>query len=301
MSGSRKKFVPNSGISLVVISRNEGAFLRRTVENLEDTLPDDAEIVVVDDGSTDGSADCLAHRRSKRVRLYRQKGLGVAKSRNYGGNRTAGDILIFADAHLGLDSGWWRPFADQLADSRVGAVAPGIAKWRDDGLIGYGIRFQGPEMEVKWLRQKPNKPSPVPILPGCCLGMRRDAFERTGGGWDDGLLQRGNVDNEVSLRLWLLGYELRVIPEVVVRHRFRKTSPFSVGWPQYLHNRLRLAFVHFKPERLAKVVSRLRGYPGFGEALTLVADSNAGARRREIISVRKHNDDWYFDRFRLHW
>src|SRR5579864_7843179 len=108
MSGSRKKLVPNSRISMVVISRNEGAFLRRTVENLQDTLPGDAEIVVVDDGSTDGSADCLAHWRSKRVRLYRQKGLGVAKSRNFGGNRTGGDILIFADAHLGLDAGWWR-------------------------------------------------------------------------------------------------------------------------------------------------------------------------------------------------
>jgi glycosyltransferase involved in cell wall biosynthesis len=287
-------------LSVVVISRNEGAYLRRTVENLEDTLPGDAEIVVVDDGSTDKSADRLARRRG-RVRLHRAKGLGVAKARNFGGKIARGDILIFADAHLGLDSGWWSPFAEQLEDSRVGAVAPGIAKWPDDGVIGWGIRFKGPQMEVKWLRRKPRQPTAVPILPGCCLAMRRDAFERTGGGWDDGLLQRGNVDNEVSMRLWLLGYELRVVPEVVVRHRFRKRSPFPVGWPEYLHNRLRLAFVHFKPERLATVLSSLRKYPGFGEAMTLVMEGNAGARRREIISARVRDDDWYFDRFRLHW
>jgi glycosyltransferase involved in cell wall biosynthesis len=287
-------------ISVIVISRNEGSFLKRTVENLTDTLPASAEIIVVDDGSTDNSCVGIA-RRGSRVRLLRAKGLGVAKSRNFGVKHTTGKILIFADAHLSLDSGWWRPLTDQLENPRVGAVAPGIANWKDDGLVGWGIRFDGPQMEVKWLRRKPKEPSSVPILPGCCLAMRREVFEHPGGGWDGGLHQRGNVDNEVSVRLWLLGYELLVVPEVVVRHRFRKSSPFPVGWPQYLHNRLRLAFVHFKPDRLATVISSLRQYPGFGEAMALVVDGNIGERRREIISARTRDDDWYFDRFRLHW
>lgn len=286
-------------ISVVVISRNEGSFLKRTVENLSDTLPGTAEIVVVDDGSTDKSADGLARRG--RIRVFRAKSLGVARSRNYGGQQARGDVLIFADAHLGLSAGWWRPLTEQLEDPQVGAVAPGIAEWPKGGQTGWGLRFKGPQMEVKWLRRKPKQPSGVPILPGCCLAMRRDVFEQQGGGWDSGLHQRGNVDNEVSMRLWLLGYELRIVPEVVIRHRFRKASPFPVGWPQYLHNRLRLAFVHFSPARLARVVSSLRQYPGFGEAMTLMIDGNVGARRREIISARVRDDDWYFERFRLHW
>lgn len=284
-------------ISVVVISRNEGSFLRRTVDNLIDTLPSDAEIIVVDDASTDHSADRLP----RRVLLHRAKGLGVAKSRNFGGKLATGDILIFADAHLGLDTNWWRPLTEQLEHPRVGAVAPGIAKWRDDGKYGWGIKFKGPQMEVSWFRRRPKGPTAVPILPGCCLAMRRDVFERAGGGWDSSLQQRGNVDNEVSVRLWLLGYELLIVPDVLVRHRFRKTSPFPVGWPQYLHNRLRLAFVHFGPERLARVVSSLRNYPGFGEAMAMLIDGDAGARRRELFSLRARDDDWYFDKFRLHW
>ncbi len=288
-------------ISVIVISRNEGQDLRNTVENLADTLPPDSEIIVVDDGSTDRSADFLKRRRSRRIRLFRSEGEGVARSRVYGASQATGDVFVFADAHLGLDADWWRPLLDQVDNPAVGAAAPGIARMPPVGPTGWGLTFKGPAMEVRWLRRKPSGASGAPILPGCCLAMRREVFQATGGGWDPGLLHRGNVDNEISVRLWLLGYEAVVVPDTVVRHRFRTQSPYPVGWPQYLHNRLRLAFVHFKPERLAKAVSHLRKYPNFGEALELLVEGDIAARRRAIAAVRKRSDDWYFDRFRLNW
>jgi len=288
-------------ISVVVITRNEGTFLRRTVENFEDTLPDGSEIVVVDDGSTDGSARHLEHRRGRRVRLYRVRGLGVAKARNFGGQQAHGDVLVFADAHLGLDPLWWQPLVELLEDPRVGAVAPAITRMPAALRAGYGLRFRGPRMDVNWYHRKPDGPAAAPILPGCCLAMRHNVFAQAGGGWDDGLLERGNVDNEVSVRLWLMGYELMLAPDVVVRHRFRKRSPYPVGWPAYLHNRLRLAFVHFNPTRLGRVVASLRNLPGFGEALALLVEGDVAARRREIFARRVRNDDWFFERFGLDW
>ena len=287
-------------ISVVMISRNEGRYLKQTLENLDATLPDDAEIVVVDDGSEDGSSDFLKRRRG-RVKLWRTHDMGVAKARNFGARRTTGEVLVFADAHLKLPQGWWEPMLNALKDPRVGAVAPAIRGTNPKHVEGYGLTFRGPGMEVAWIRRRPKGPTAVPILPGCTLAMPRAVFERVGGGWDDGLLQRGNVDNEVSVRLWLLGYELMVLPDVVVQHRFRKKSPFPVGWPQYLHNRLRLAFVHFSDERLGRVVGSLRRYPGFGEALRIIAQSDVAVRRNEISIARERSDDWYFERFRLKW
>ena len=76
-----KRLERPSRISVVVISLNEGEQLRRTVENLDDTLPGDAEIIVVDDSSTDGSARRLARRRG-RVRVHRVERFGVARAWN---------------------------------------------------------------------------------------------------------------------------------------------------------------------------------------------------------------------------
>lgn len=286
-------------ISVVVISRNEGARLRRTVENLEDTLQGDSNVVVVDDGSTDGSADHLARRRG-RVRLMRGRHLGVTRARNMGARATQGDVLIFADAHLEFQPMWWRPMLEELERPQVGAAAPVIANLGKPPLAGYGLTFRGPHMEIKWLKSRQNVPVAAPILPGCCFAMRRDVFVESGG-WDEGLLHRGNVDNEFSLRLWLLGYDLMVTPETVVGHLFRRRSPYPVGWPEYLHNRLRLAFVHLNAERVAKVVLALKNLPCFGEALLLIAEGDAAARRRDLLARRVRDDNWFFERFGLPW
>ncbi len=285
-------------ISVVVISRNEGSELPRTVQSFDATLPPSGEIIVIDDGSTDGSVDrALAKRR--RIKLLRVKDYGVARARNLGARHARGEVIVFADAHLRLKSDWWRPMVEVLEDPKVGGVAPAIVGY-EPGPIGYGLTFQDSRLEVRWRRRKPHGPEASPIIPGCCFATRRDVLEATGG-WDDGQLQRGNIDNEGCVRFWMLGYELMITPDTLVAHKFRKRSPYPVGWPEYLFNRLRIAFVHFSPERLGKVVSALRNYPDFGQALALLAASDIAQRRQELQSRRIRDDNWYCNRFKMTW
>jgi glycosyltransferase involved in cell wall biosynthesis len=289
--------MPNK-ISVVVISRNEGSELKRTVENFDDTLPAGSEIVVIDDGSTDRSPDQVATRRG-RIKLLRVANHGVARARNLGAAQSGGDVIVYADAHIRLQPDWWRPMVEILENPKVGGVAPGIVGYRP-GRIGYGLTFRDAKLEVRWRRRKPRGAVAAPIIPGCCFATRRDVIEATGG-WDDGQLQRGNIDNEGCVRFWLLGYELMITPDTVVAHKFRKRSPYHVGWPEFLFNRLRLAFVHFGPQRLGQVVAALRNYPNFGEALALLAASDIAQRRRELHLRRIRDDDWYCDRFNITW
>jgi GT2 family glycosyltransferase len=289
----------NPSVSVVVISRNEGAELRRTVQNLEDTLPPDGEIVVVDDGSTDRSADFLARRRG-RVKLRRGRNLGVARARNWGALESKGKVVVYADAHIRLESYWWRPLVEILEDPKVGGAAPAITDLRAVNAVGHGLTLTGPDLDARWLKSRDTKPRAVPILPGCCLAMRREVVEATGG-WDEGMLLRGGVDNEGCVRFWLFGYDLIVTPEVLVRHKFRSKSPYPIGWGPYLHNRLRLAFAHLNPERLGKVVNALRKFNNFGEALALLVERNISAHRPAMMARRSRSDDWFFERFGLKW
>jgi GT2 family glycosyltransferase len=286
-------------LSVIVITRNEGVELRRTVENIDDTVPADAEIVVVDDGSTDRSADYLARRRG-RVRLKRTRDLGVACARNFGAGQARGEVLFFADAHIRLKKLWWQPLLEAIQDPKVGAAAGAVTRLPQALGAGYGLRLKGPDQQVEWLPKRADRPFHAPILPGCCLAMRRDVFAAAGG-FDSGLLHRGGVDNELSLRLWLFGFNLMVVPEVLVKHLFREESPYPVGWPQFLHNKLRLAFAHFGPARLTKVINALRKHHAFGEALALVVEGGISARRSEMMARRVRGDDWYFEKFGMKW
>src|SRR5882724_730564 len=100
-------------ISVVVITLNEGRELRRTVENFDDTLPDGGEILVIDDGSTDGSSGHVAKRRG-RIKVHRVENYGVARARNFGARQARGNVIVYADAHLRLEPYWWRPMVEVI-------------------------------------------------------------------------------------------------------------------------------------------------------------------------------------------
>jgi len=296
----RNRLPTRPRISVVVISRDEGVRLRRTVDNLAGTLPPASEILVVDDGSVDGSPDFLAGRRRGQARLWRTANLGVARARNEGARRTQGDVLVFADAHLSLDAAWWKPLVELLANPKTGAAAPAIADIRHTEKRGYGLSLPRPDLEADWLPRQYSRPYAVPILPGCCLAMRRDTFDKTGG-FDGGMLCSGGVDNELGLRFWLLGYEMVVDPGTEVQHLFRRRFPYPVTWETVLHNRLRLALTHLGARRTAKVVRELRGYRAFPAALVLAIDGGVASRRAQLLARRKYDDDWFFERFGIEW
>jgi len=282
-------------ISVVIVSLNEAEHLRRTVEGLQATLPAASEILVVDDGSTDGSTDFLGGANGSH-RLLRTDNLGVARARNWGAAQSTGDVLVFADGHIETPPEWWRPLIETVQNPAAGAAAPAISAIGQTEHKGFGIRLKRTDLQIEWLGPQQNTPYQVPILPGCCLAMRREVSEATGG-FDPGLLRWGESDNELSVRLWLLGYELWLVPQIEVAHLFRQQRPYPINWTSVVHNKLRLAFVHFNTLRIAHVVEALRKYPGFSSAVALMAESEVTARRRELAARRVHDDEWFFEKF----
>jgi GT2 family glycosyltransferase len=290
---------PPRTISVVVVALNEGEQLRKTVETYRHTLPEGSEIVVVDDGSEDGSADFLRG-SSNGTRLIETRHGGVARGRNLGARMTTGDAILFSDAHIQMSGGWVAPILEILADPKAGGAAPAVADMEHPQYLGFGLRLDGPDPSEKWLPASGDDPFVAPLLPWCSTAMRRDVFEATGG-FDEGMIRWGQIDNEMSVRLWLLGYECWVAPRVVAHHLFREKRPYRAEWTWPIHNKLRMSFVHFNADRVARVVGALRDHAAFPAALGFLAASDVSSRRAALEALRVHDAEWYFERFGPSW
>jgi len=285
-------------ISVILPATNESVLLRRTVEQFQATLPAKSEIVVIDNGSTDGCADFLAEETHEDVRLLRtEHRLGVCAARNLGLAQAHGEVIVFADAHIDLPADWWQPLVDTLNWPNAGVAGPGIGVMgKPDGGVGYGQRIAETQLQLAWLSRQGEEPYPVPTLGGGFMAMRHDTLKRLGA-FDEGMPQWGSEDVELCLRYWLLGYDVWMVPDVIVRHHFRAQFPYGVESRLLLHNQVRVALLHFNQNRLGRVLTAFRGHPLFGLALALAAESDVWEKRAEFAARRVRDDDWLFEKF----
>nr|WP_321983148.1 glycosyltransferase family A protein [uncultured Lichenicoccus sp.] len=84
-------------VTVVIINHNYGQFLPACIESILAQTHDRVEIIVVDDGSTDGSAAILAS-YGDRISTIRQENLGHVRAFNTGFAASCGDVLLFVDA-----------------------------------------------------------------------------------------------------------------------------------------------------------------------------------------------------------
>ncbi len=90
------------GVSMILSAHNEAATIGQKIENvLEQDYPEDKlELIVVDDGSTDGTAEVVGRYVSDRVKLIRQEHrAGKTAALNRGVQEAAGEVLVFTDAN----------------------------------------------------------------------------------------------------------------------------------------------------------------------------------------------------------
>jgi glycosyltransferase involved in cell wall biosynthesis len=287
----------NVSVSVVVPSRNEGAYVGLTVDNLLAGLPADGEVVVVDDGSTDGSVDVL--HGDSRVRVLQTASVGPARARNAGAEAARGSVLVFSDAHVEAPNGWLEPLLAPLRSPEVGATGPVLADMFVREAKGHGLRFCDSGSSLAWLPLAGSDPYPVPALAGFFLAMRHEVFDALGG-FDPGMLTYGMEDPEICLHLWSRGYQCVLVPSVEVAHLYRRPVPeYQLEWETGLHNILRLGTVHFGCRRLTEVIRRHRSDPAFAAAAQRVLTGDAALRRDQIDRHRVHSDEWLFDRFQM--
>ncbi len=189
------------------------------------------ETLVLDNGSTDGTADWL-RRAHPRVRLVRSEvNLGFCAGNNRLAAEAGGDAVAFLNNDTRPDADWLRALVSALAAAPddVTAVSGMIVDWAGERLdFAQGVMtFDGHALQAGFRRPLAEATLPAPgaeLLFACGGNMlvRKAGFARAGGFDEDYFAYYEDVD--FGWRLWSGGERVTFTPHAVVHHRSSATS-----------------------------------------------------------------------------
>jgi len=192
-------------VSVVVPAYNERAGIADTLRSL---LASDhpVEIVVVDDGSTDGTAEAAAAVGDRRVRVVRQANAGKAAALNTGIAHARHELIVMMDGDTVFEPDTVRRLVQPFGDPRVGAVAGNAKIVNRRGLIA---RWQHLEYVVGFAidRRVYDTLHCMPTVPGAVGAFRRRALAQVGGLSDDTLAEDTDLTIAIGRAGWHVVYE----------------------------------------------------------------------------------------------
>jgi O-antigen biosynthesis protein len=210
-------------ISVVVCSYNGARTIRRCLDGLMALDYPNHEVIVVDDGSTDRTADIVA---GYRVRLISTPNRGLSSARNAGCEAASGDIIAYLDDDAWPDPDWLTFIAAAFADPKVGAVGgPNLPPPSSDPFAASIALAPGTATHVLLTD------SLAEHVPGCNMAVRRDVLLALGG--FDPVFRIAGDDVDLCWRLHDAGWLIAFAPTAQIWHLRRASLPMF--WQQQVN------------------------------------------------------------------
>ena len=221
---------PAPRLSVVVPLFNCLALTRAMLDSLRATLPAGLthEIILVDDGSTDGTREWLRDTAELRAPPFRillnERNLGFAGANNRAVAIARGELIALLNNDLVLLPGWLQPMLGALESlgERAGLVG-NVQLDARTGEVDHAGLEQNPAAKPVHLRQLPCPPVRLlrPVFPavavtGACVLLRRNLWRELGG-FDEGYVN-GGEDIDLCYRARVAGRVNVVALRSVVRH-----------------------------------------------------------------------------------
>ncbi|AZS86928.1 glycosyltransferase [Streptomyces griseoviridis] len=191
-------------VSVLVPAYNEAKCIENTVRSLM-ASEHPVEVIVIDDGSSDGTARIVEAMGLPNVRVIRQLNAGKPAALNRGLANARHDIIVMMDGDTVFEPATVRELVQPFGDPRVGAVAGNAKVGNRDSMIGawqhieYVMGFNLDRRMYDMLRC-------MPTIPGAVGAFRRTALERVGGMSEDTLAEDTDITMAMHRDGWRVVY-----------------------------------------------------------------------------------------------
>jgi glycosyltransferase involved in cell wall biosynthesis len=204
-------------LTIVIPVRNGGDMLRAQLDGLlAQTWSGSWEIVVVDNGSTDGTVALVQDvaRAEPRVRVEQVGGVeGAGAVRNAGFELARGAAVAFCDADDVVGPAWVPAMGDALRDHDVVTGPLEVALLNPAWLV----RTRGTPSQT----EAPTFHGCFPVMAAGNFGMKATVWKQLGG-FDEQVL--ANEDTDLSLRAWQQHIDVFFAPDALVHYRYRQDA-----------------------------------------------------------------------------
>lgn len=210
--------------SIVVVNYNAMPTIGPCLRSLVSTTDETTEIIVVDNGSTDGSAQLIAESFPS-VKLIYATNLGFGGGNNLGAEHACGEYLVFVNPDTVVTPGWWQALVEALAaDKNVGMTTSRILLAEDPARLntaGNDVHLTGLTL-CRGMGQPTtsySEPATVGAISGAAFAIRRDLYYILGGFDAEFFMYMEETD--LSLRAQLAGFQCRYIPQSIIHHHYQ--------------------------------------------------------------------------------
>ncbi len=228
----------NKLVSIVIPLYNSASTINKTIEAcLKQELPGiDVEIIVIDDGSTDGGAE-VAERFP--VKVIRQPNSGPAAARNKGWKAANGGIVFFTDSDCIPRKDWIAKLMEGYESAEVGGAGGTYDIMNKNNFLASSIHE---EIVIRHRKQ----PKTVNYLGAFNLSYRKAVLEEVGG-FNEDYKRASGEDNDLAYRVTKRGYKLSFVKDSAVAH-YHPDRLFSYLKQQFWHGCWRMKIYKDHPD-----------------------------------------------------
>jgi O-antigen biosynthesis protein len=211
--------------SIIILTYNQLSFTKQCLDSIyRNTNEEDIEIIIVDNGSSDGTIDYLKKSPGLKT-VFNETNAGFAKGCNQGLDIATGQAILFLNNDTIVTKNWLESMITLLySDEKIGMVGPvsNYVNGPQQIPVDYSDIEAIQDFSSKYCESQRGKSKLVLRLVGFCLLVRRELLDKIGG-FDERFEYGSFEDDDLCLRAVKSGYQLQIVMDSFVHHHGHAT------------------------------------------------------------------------------